>query len=77
MDYKRELEKIENIFNERKNEKTRLEERLKVLTEQKKQLLEELESEGFKEEELGDDIKGLEKRLTEGIEKCKNLLGIE
>lgn len=74
MDYRKELEIIEERYNNKKLEKAKLEERKRKLEEDKKKVLQELEEEGFLEEELEKDIKKLEKKLIEGITECQKIL---
>lgn len=74
MDYKQELEKIENKVSENKENKVRLEERLKHLKEEKEQLLANLKEEKVEEGNLKDVITDLEIEIEEELVKCKNLL---
>lgn len=75
MSHSEDLSAIETKVNDRKNLKTKKEERLKIAQENKNKLLEELKETGISEEELEGKISDLKVKLEEGIEKCQTLLG--
>lgn len=74
MDYKKEIEKIEKLNEEKKVEKTRLEERKRQLLDEKAKLLKQLAEYNIKESELTDVIEELEIELEQGIKECQNCL---
>ena len=74
MNYKDELDKIQDQINTYKEEKIRLEEQEKQLELQRAEILKQLEEEGITEDTLQDTINELEIELQEGISKCQNIL---
>ena len=74
MDYRRELEKIEEEVNDKKLEKARLEERKTSLEKDKTVVVAELKELGLSEGEVEEWITKEEKALSEEIEKCKEIL---
>ena len=73
-DYKRQLEQIESDVQNKKLEKAKLEERIRQLEEQKEQILGELEGLGITEVELDGFLEKEEKKIKEGIDRCKMIL---
>lgn len=74
MNYKEELDNIEQQINKNKEENIRLEEQLRQANEEKKELLALLTVEDVTEENLDDTIMDLEQDLQQGISECKSLL---
>jgi hypothetical protein len=74
MDYKRELEKIEQDVNEKKVEKVRLEERKSSLEQDRKRVLKDLDALDIKESELDDFLAKEQKVIEEGIKECQTIL---
>ncbi len=74
MNYKQELDNIEQKINENKEEKIKLEERKKHLQEEKNKILNELEQMGIKETDLENLILDLEVEIQTKIDKCKEIL---
>lgn len=77
IDYKAELNTIEETIQERKLEKAKLEERLKTLTEEEKKLTDELTELGIKDvSKLKEWIGKQQTELDIEIKKLKEVLGL-
>jgi len=74
MNFKDELNKIEEQINIYKEEKIRLEEQGKQLEKERQEILAQLKEEDVTEDTIRDKIHELEIELQEGIAKCQNIL---
>jgi uncharacterized protein (DUF3084 family) len=74
MDYKQELEQIEETISENKEKLIRLQEKEKQLKEEKDTIMAELKELGLTPEILEEEITKLEKEIKEGIEKAEKIL---
>lgn len=75
MDLKQELKKLQEQFETKKAEKIRLEERKRQLEEEKSKIETQLKELNITSiDELKKEISSLENQITEGIEKCKQIL---
>ena len=75
MDYKEELSIIEKKIETEKTQKIRLEEQLKQLDKENKEISENIEQEGIEEKNLDSTIEELEIEIEEEIGKCQQILG--
>jgi len=74
MNYKEELDNIEQQINKNKEKNIRLEEQLRQANEKEKEILALLAIEDVTEENVDDTIMDLEQDLQQGISECKSIL---
>lgn len=74
MNYKTELETIENQVNKQKTEKIKLEERLRNLKEDKTKILSELIQQNIAESKLEEIIDELEIEIQQKITEAEQLI---
>ena len=70
----KDIQTLETTVQKNKTELAKLEERQKMLTEERNKLLASLKVQGISEDDLEDDINTLESELTKKIEEIKNEL---
>jgi len=73
-EYRRQLETIEKTINDKKIEKARLEERLKSLEAERKNLEKELDTLVPAGEDVEEWLKREEAEIKKGIEECQSIL---
>jgi len=74
VEYRRQLEDIEKTINDKKIEKARLEERLKSLEAERKNLEKELDTLVPAGEDVEEWLKREEAEIKKGIEECQSVL---
>ena len=71
----KDIQKLETTVQENKTELTKLEERRKILKEERDKLLVELKEQDIEEDDLQDKINDLETELKQKIEEIQNEIG--
>ena len=74
MDFQKELNDLNKKIQDQTLQKAKLEQKLQTLNEERTKLLEELNKEGIKEEDLSQTIANLEMELETNIEEAKGIL---
>lgn len=74
MNYKKELDNIEEQIRKNKEENIRLEEQIKQSKKERTELLAKLKEYGVTEDTVDDVIMELEQDLQQGIANCKSIL---
>jgi len=74
MDYKTQLETIEETINENKEKLIRLQEKQKQLEEQKDEIMVELKESNLTPETLEEEINKFDKEIKIAITKAENIL---
>jgi len=72
--YIAEIQKLEKTIQDNKTEATKLEERLKVLKEERANLINDLKKQKIEEKDLEEKIKTLDEELNKKIEEIENEL---
>ena len=70
----KDIQTLETTVQKNKTELAKLEERQKILKEERDKLLVSLKEQGIEEDDLEDKINDLESELTQKIEEIKNEL---
>ncbi|SJZ31207.1 hypothetical protein [Selenihalanaerobacter shriftii] len=73
-DFAEEIKQLKDDLDKAKSKRYRYEARMEELKKQRKKILNKLEENGVKPEELDDEINSLESKLQKAISQAKELL---